>query len=72
MVEILTLSSAHTKLKKILAHSPNTLKEAEVRQNSKKKLKSSSFILDTMIWSKKKPSHATVPLNVSWLQPKNI
>ncbi len=39
-----------------MAHSPSMLKEAKVRQK-----KSLSYILNTMIWSKK-PSHATVPL----------
>ncbi len=45
---------------KILAHSPNSLYKAKIRQ--KKKLKSLLSILDTMEWSKK-PSHATIPLS---------
>jgi hypothetical protein len=36
---------------KILAHSPNTLNAAKVRQNQKN-VKSLSYILDTIVWSK--------------------
>ncbi len=61
LVEILTIYSPH-KLLQILGALSEYAKYSQSSTKSKK-LKSLSYILDTMVWSKK-PSHATVHLNI--------